>query len=128
VEDGDEIVPGVTAMMTPGHTPGCCSYVVQQDDGSRWVLAGDAAKNRGELRTEEVQMSMDPAATARSLRRIKSVANRVLPGHDGWVTLRDGQVLPEGGNDKVLVFGQGVSVNGGQTRIVLHMDEGGCKA
>ncbi|MBQ2751581.1 MAG: MBL fold metallo-hydrolase [Oscillospiraceae bacterium] len=122
VEDGDEIVPGITALMTPGHTPGCCSYVLEQDDGSKWVLAGDAAKNRGELRTEEVQMSMDPAATSASLKRIKAAGNRVLPGHDGWVTLKDGEVIPEGGNDKVLTFGQGVTINGGLNRLTLTMD------
>ncbi|MCI9351766.1 MAG: MBL fold metallo-hydrolase [Lawsonibacter sp.] len=122
VEDGEEIVPGVTAMLTPGHTPGCCSYVLQQEDGSRWVLAGDAAKNRGELRTREVQMSMDPAATSASLRRIIETADRVLPGHDGWVTVRNGEVIPEGENDKVMIFGQGVRVNGGQSSVVLHMD------
>jgi glyoxylase-like metal-dependent hydrolase (beta-lactamase superfamily II) len=118
------VLPGVTMKIieTPGHTPGCCSYVLTQEDGAKWVLAGDAAKNRGELRTEEVQMSLDPQATSNSLRRIKAVANRVLPGHDGWVTIQDGQVLPEGGNDKVLVFGQGITINGGQNRVVLHMD------
>ena len=31
VEDGDEIVPGITAFMTPGHTPGCCSYILSQE-------------------------------------------------------------------------------------------------
>lgn len=122
VGDGDEILHGLTAMMTPGHTPGCCSYVLDQGNGEVWVMAGDAAKNRGELQTEEVQMSQDPEATSASLRRIKETATRVLPGHDGWVTIRNGEVIPEGGNDKVLTFGQGVKVNGGHNRITLHMD------
>ena len=87
-----------------------------------WVLAGDAAKNRGELLTEEVQMSMDPPATQSSLRRIKAAGTRVLPGHDGWVTLKEGEVLAEGGNDKRLVFGQGVTVNSGRRELLLHMD------
>ena len=122
VEDGEEVVPGITAMLTPGHTPGSCSYIVRQDGGETWVLAGDAAKNRGELLTEEVQMSMDAPATQSSLRRIKAAGTRVLPGHDGWVTLKEGEVLAEGGNDKRLVFGQGITINGGNREMLLHMD------
>ncbi|MGI5963946.1 MAG: N-acyl homoserine lactonase family protein [Lawsonibacter sp.] len=123
VEDGEEVVPGVTAMLTPGHTPGCCSYVLNQEDGQRWVLAGDAAKNRGELRTRQVQMSLDPQASAHSLERIVAVAQRVLPGHDGWVRVENGQVVAEGGNDKTLVFGQGVTVNCGNAKLTLTMDD-----
>ena len=44
-KDGEEIVPGITAMFTPGHTPGCVSYVLNQG-GEKWVFTGDAAKNR----------------------------------------------------------------------------------
>ena len=109
-------------MLTPGHTPGSCSYVLHQDDGTKWVLAGDAAKNRGELSTGEVQITMDPAMSTASLELIRKTADRVLPGHDGWVTIRDGKIIAEGGNDKVLVFAQGITINGGETRVVLHMD------
>ncbi len=122
VNDGEEIIPGITAMLTPGHTPGCCSYVLDQGDGVRWVLAGDAVKNRGELRTGEVQMTLRPEESAASIRRIKEAGERILPGHDGWLTVKDGEVIAEGGNDKVLVFGQGVTVNGAQTTIRLRMD------
>ncbi len=121
-EDGEKIVPGLTTLLTPGHTPGSLSYVLHQDNGEKWVLAGDAAKNRGELRTEEVQMSLDPPSTAASLRKIKTAGNRVLPGHDGWITVRDGEIIPEGGNDVTLQFAQGITVNGGQTSVTIHMD------
>ncbi len=67
-------------------------------------------------------MSMDPPATQSSLRRIKAAGTRVLLGHDGWVTLKEGEVLAEGGNDKRLVFGQGVTVNSGRRELLLHMD------
>lgn len=120
--DDEEVFPGVTAMLTPGHTPGSVSYILHQDDGQKWALAGDAAKNRGELRTRQVQMSLDPEATASSLEKIVATADRVLPGHDGWVTIQNGEVIPEGGNDKEILFAQGVTVNGGQENVVLHMD------
>ena len=96
--DNQEILPGITAIMTPGHTPGCCSYILHQENGEKWVLAGDAAK-------------------------IKKAGNRILPGHDLWVSIdNNGVIKAEGGNDIHLLFSQGVTVNGGQTEIILHMD------
>ncbi|MCI8853783.1 MAG: MBL fold metallo-hydrolase [Lachnospiraceae bacterium] len=121
-EDGQQILPGITALMTPGHTPGSVSYVLHQDHGEAWVLAGDAAKNRGELCTRDVQMSLNPADSAASLEKIVRTADRILPGHDGWIRVEDERLLPEGGNDVELVFAQGITVNGGQTRITIHMD------
>jgi glyoxylase-like metal-dependent hydrolase (beta-lactamase superfamily II) len=42
IKDGDEIAPGITAMVTPGHTPGHTSYVVSSKRGRRVVAFGDA--------------------------------------------------------------------------------------
>lgn len=120
--DDCEIIPGITTLLTPGHTPGSLSFVLHQDNGEKWVLAGDAAKNRGELETEDVQMSLDPAATSVSLKRIKATADKVLPGHDGWVTIEAGKIKPEGGNDVTIHFAQGITVDGGRTSITMHMD------
>ncbi|PIE11822.1 MAG: MBL fold metallo-hydrolase [Rhodobacterales bacterium] len=43
-EDGDEVLPGVTARMTPGHTPGHMSFDVTVGDGIVTVI-GDAIGN-----------------------------------------------------------------------------------
>ena len=43
-DDGETIVPGVTAVMTPGHTPGHMSFDVA-GDGGRVFLIGDAIGN-----------------------------------------------------------------------------------
>lgn len=122
VTDDYEIVHGITTLLTPGHTPGSLSFVVHQDNGEKWVFAGDAIKNRGELETEDVQMSLDPVATSVSIRKIKAISDRILPGHDGWITTKDGQIKPEGCNDVTIHFAQGVTINGGQTSITMHMD------
>jgi glyoxylase-like metal-dependent hydrolase (beta-lactamase superfamily II) len=42
IDDGEEIVPGVHAIVTPGHTPGHTSYVVTSRAGKRLVVFGDA--------------------------------------------------------------------------------------
>lgn len=123
VDDGDEIIPGITAMLTPGHTPGCCSYILDQGGGVKWVFSGDAAKNRGELTSGQIQMSQDLEASCNSIRRILAAGYRILPGHDGWCKVGpNGAITPEGGNDKILEFGQGISINGGLTEITLRMD------
>jgi glyoxylase-like metal-dependent hydrolase (beta-lactamase superfamily II) len=49
VEDGDEISPGVTALVTPGHTPGHASYVVTSSSGKRLVVFGDVFHSPAQL-------------------------------------------------------------------------------
>ncbi len=39
--DGEEFIPGVQAIFTPGHTPGHCSFRVYQQNASA-VIVGDA--------------------------------------------------------------------------------------
>jgi glyoxylase-like metal-dependent hydrolase (beta-lactamase superfamily II) len=41
ITGGDEIFPGVHALVTPGHSPGHTSYLVSADDGSRILVFGD---------------------------------------------------------------------------------------
>lgn len=43
-EDGAEVLPGVTAMMTPGHTPGHMAFVLSSGNATAMVI-GDAAAN-----------------------------------------------------------------------------------
>ena len=119
--DGEEVLPGITTMMTPGHTPGSMSYVIDQGD-MVCVLAGDAVKNRGELRNEVVQQTLCEQDSIRSIRKIKAIADRILPGHDCWLTIKNGEVIPEGGNDIIMTFGQGITVNG-RSSITLSMQE-----
>ncbi|MFF3904983.1 MBL fold metallo-hydrolase [Streptomyces sp. NPDC001848] len=41
-DDGEEVWPGVTALITPGHSPGHTTYVITACDGRRILVLGDA--------------------------------------------------------------------------------------
>jgi N-acyl homoserine lactone hydrolase len=88
--DGDaEVAPGVTAVLTAGHTPGHQSFVVDLADGGGFVFAFDAADL-----TENIDhelpiggvIGVDPAETVEPIRRLKRIAAergyRLVPGHD----------------------------------------------
>lgn len=94
LEDEEEIYPGMRAIATPGHTPGHMSLAIDTPQGVL-VLAGDAVKNRSELELEYSDQYVDEKASAASIKKIKKMACRVLPGHDGWLLVRNGAVIPE---------------------------------
>lgn len=81
----------IAILLTPGHTPGGISILVRQGL-EKIVLAGDAVKNRAELQSETVNMTLDSTASQQSIRKIKQLASRVLPGHDTWLWLENNQV------------------------------------
>ena len=98
--DGDlEIAPGVTAVLTAGHTVGHQSFVVDRADGSGFVFAFDAADLQENLDREVAPGSLatdDESAAVESIRRLKSIAAQkgypVIPGHDpdAWPALTAG--------------------------------------
>ncbi|WP_033340432.1 N-acyl homoserine lactonase family protein [Catenuloplanes japonicus] len=95
--DGDiEIVPGVTALLTAGHTPGHQSFVVDLAKGGGYVFACDAADLTENI-THERAIGSFKGVTAEEtiapIRRLKQIGARrgypVIPGHDpiAWPTL-----------------------------------------
>jgi N-acyl homoserine lactone hydrolase len=100
--DGDtEIATGVTAISTPGHTPGHQSFVVDLDDsvgGGGFVFAFDAADLTENIEQELAIggfIGVEPEETIEPIRRLKSLAAAkgypLIPGHDPvvWPTLTD---------------------------------------
>jgi glyoxylase-like metal-dependent hydrolase (beta-lactamase superfamily II) len=91
--DGDaEVAPGVSTVLTPGHTPGHQSFVVRVDEsrgGGGFIFAADAADLTENI-TEELPIGgvigCDPVDTVENIRRLKSLASResltLVPGHD----------------------------------------------
>jgi N-acyl homoserine lactone hydrolase len=88
--DGDtELALGITALLTPGHTPGHQSFVIDMPDGDGYVFAFDA----GDL-TESFERELAVGGfvhcqaedTIGPIRRLKTIAAergyRLIPGHD----------------------------------------------
>lgn len=95
--DGDaELAPGITAVLTAGHTPGHQSVVVELDASVRdahpvpgYVFACDAADLQENLDDEapvSASFGWEPQDTVEAIRRLKAIAAekgyRLLPGHD----------------------------------------------
>jgi N-acyl homoserine lactone hydrolase len=100
--DGDtEIAPGVTAVLTAGHTPGHQSFVVDLDPsvgGGGLVFAFDAADLTENIEHELPVggfINTTPEVTVEAIRKLKSLARDrgypLIPGHDpvAWPALTD---------------------------------------
>lgn len=96
VADGDvEVAPGVTALSTPGHTPGHQSFSVEVDaasGGGGFVFAFDAAdlaENLNQERAIGTTIGVPPEASLGPIRRLKRISAerglRLVPGHDPQV-------------------------------------------
>jgi glyoxylase-like metal-dependent hydrolase (beta-lactamase superfamily II) len=72
--DGDEVAPGVTAVVTPGHSAGHTSYVVTTSTGNRLVAFGDCFHTPAQLRHPDWPSApdVDPSAVGGARRRILS--------------------------------------------------------
>ncbi|GGA68757.1 hypothetical protein GCM10011385_23250 [Nitratireductor aestuarii] len=88
-----EVFPGIRMIRTPGHSGGHVSLVMTVD-GKRVVLAQDAVKHRGELASCQSAGAFDEMAAAASIRRIAEMADIVIPGHDGPISIDNGTLNP----------------------------------
>jgi N-acyl homoserine lactone hydrolase len=93
-KEGDEVFPGITAYLAPGHTPGCVVYVLHTPYKDV-IFAGDAAKNRAELVSGDTDMTYDAAVSKASIAKImelwrKRPGSIMVPGHDMPMVLENG--------------------------------------
>lgn len=74
ISDGDEVVPGVTAVITPGHSAGHTTFVVTTSKGNRLVAFGDCFHTPAQLLHPEWSSApdVDPAAVVGARQRILS--------------------------------------------------------
>lgn len=79
--DGDEeLMPGITAIFTPGHTMGHQSLMVDLPESGTFILAGDCAYISENLEREIIPgVFVDPFQALHSLKRLKNLA-RITKG------------------------------------------------
>jgi len=92
--EGEEVFPGITAHLAPGHTPGHLVFVLHAPEHDV-IFAGDAAKNRAELVSGTTDMTYDAAISKASIDAIWTLwrrrpGNIVVPGHDVPMVLENG--------------------------------------
>ncbi|MCZ7573928.1 MAG: MBL fold metallo-hydrolase [Ardenticatenaceae bacterium] len=90
-----EVWPGIQMIQTPGHTSGCVSLRLEQEQ-EVWVFAADAVKHREELSAGVAQAGFDLKASRNSIARIRRIADRVIPGHDVPLRVTPHGIEPEG--------------------------------
>ncbi|MFC4166268.1 MBL fold metallo-hydrolase [Teichococcus aestuarii] len=90
VKDGAEVVPGITAISTPGHTVGHTCYTIESD-GQSMVYTGDLAHHHILLLQRplwEFSFDTDPKLSAQSrsrmLDRLATDRQAVLSYHFPW--------------------------------------------
>ena len=95
LDDEEELAPGVTALSTPGHTPGHQSFRIDLPRTGVWILSGDAA-DLGQNFLDDVACgscaggtAADERNAAESVRTLLETARRadarLIPGHDQLV-------------------------------------------
>lgn len=94
IETEAEVLTGITALHTPGHTDGHLS-LCYRGTGGVVVLAQDAIKNRADIASGQPQGGSDDAAAAASLRRLVAMADVLVPGHDTTLRLKGGQITAD---------------------------------
>lgn len=91
LEGEQEILPGISVLPLPGHTPGAQGVVVKTADGP-WIIAGDAVplyENWGDgQRPIPNGIYQDLFAYEATLARLVPFGQRLLPGHDPRVLTR----------------------------------------
>ena len=81
-----ELMPGVMAISTPGHTPGHISVMAENEEGERVLVAGDTVMTRREYSERSFSHWYTPdqlRGLHSSLDRLQALdPNTVMPGHD----------------------------------------------
>lgn len=81
VTEDQELYPGIMLVHTPGHTPGTMAVFVEAD--RRYAVVGDAIPTFENVRRWVAPgIVSDGDAALRSMKKIVSFADVVVPGHD----------------------------------------------
>jgi glyoxylase-like metal-dependent hydrolase (beta-lactamase superfamily II) len=87
--DGDELMPGVRALVTAGHTPGHTAYEITSQAGRRLIAFGDAFHSQAQVAHPDWMSVVDSdwpglmAARRRLLARLSEPHTVAFGGHFG---------------------------------------------
>jgi glyoxylase-like metal-dependent hydrolase (beta-lactamase superfamily II) len=84
INDGDEVLPNVRAVVTPGHSPGHTSYVITSRVGRRLVALGDAFHTPAQLTHPEWLSIADPDPQGVHDARRRLLAELIKPDTVGF--------------------------------------------
>ena len=93
IQKDEEIAPGVHSMLVPGHTPGGIALILRDSNHPVTALTGDAVKNMAELSTGQVSHSKNSEVSTDSIRRIREIAEIVVPGHDRVLKIEKDRIV-----------------------------------
>jgi glyoxylase-like metal-dependent hydrolase (beta-lactamase superfamily II) len=84
INDGDDILPNVRAVVTPGHSPGHTSYVITSGAGQRLVALGDAFHTPAQMTHPQWLSAADSDATGVQSARRRLLAELAEPNTVGF--------------------------------------------
>lgn len=82
VEDGQEFIPGITAVHTGGHTPCSQMFLVSTDEGTLGFTGDEVMLYRSRTENRPVGLSMNPEGSKRALEIAREVCVSIFPSHD----------------------------------------------
>jgi N-acyl homoserine lactone hydrolase len=96
IEDGEEVLPNITAHLTPGHTPGHITFAVNNGEIDL-VFAMDVAKNKAELISRKADLTLDAGQSKHSIDFVwrlweKKSGSLIILGHDLPLVLDKGEI------------------------------------
>lgn len=81
---GDELIPGISVISTPGHTYHHTSLLFESE-GARVVVAADAAMTRAFFLGRDYYFNtVDTGAAVASIEKLAGLADIIIPGHDNY--------------------------------------------
>lgn len=112
IRKDEEILPGISSLFVPGHTPGGMALVLRSADMPVTVVAGDAVKNIAELATGQVPKAWDTLVSSQSIKKIRDMAEIVIPGHDRILKVTEDQIVAISSIHETIVIPAGVAEQG----------------
>jgi glyoxylase-like metal-dependent hydrolase (beta-lactamase superfamily II) len=123
VRGGETLASGISVIHLPGHTPGCMGLVLEDPALPLTVLAGDAIKTIAEMATGKAPMTSAPEQTYASVKKVRSFARQVVPGHDRLLVLEKDRVMARVAARRTIIIPPDIVDRGKERRLELTLEQ-----